>query len=64
LPTKIINKSTGIPRLAVNIKNNGYPKKVDIVPEYPAINLGIKSIIELNRAYCVAVNFIEVKEDK
>ena len=35
-----------------------------MAPEYPAINFGIKSISELKRAYCVAVNFIEVKPDK
>ena len=34
------------------------------VPAYPAINFGIKSINELNKAYCVAVNFKEVKLDK
>ena len=34
------------------------------LPAYPAINLGKNNIMELNKAYCVAVNLIEVKPDK
>ena len=33
-------------------------------PEYPAISFGIKSIIDENKAYCVAVNLIDVNPDR
>ena len=35
-----------------------------MLPAYPAINLGRNNIIELNRAYWVAVNLMEVREDR
>ena len=61
---QIIKNRTGKPKKAVNEKKYGYPIKSTQPPAYPAINFGIKSIIELNKAYCVAVNFIEVNPDK
>ena len=42
---------TGTPRIAVNRKKFGYPIISTQLPEYPAINFGKKSIIELNSAY-------------
>ena len=45
-------------------KKYGYPTTLTNNPEYPAINLGINNINELNNAYWVAVNLIEVIEDK
>ena len=46
------------------MKKFAYPIISTQLPEYPAINLGKKSIIELKRAYCVAVNLIDVSPDK
>ena len=59
----IIN-NTGIPRIAVSVKKLAYPIISTQLPEYPAINLGKKSIMELKSAYWVAVNLTEVNPDK
>tara|TARA_B100001287_G_C22601716_1_gene490746 strand:+ start:789 stop:1148 length:360 start_codon:yes stop_codon:yes gene_type:complete len=61
---QIIKKRTGIPISAVTKKKFGYPIISTHAPAYPAINFGKKSIIELNRAYWVAVNFSDVNPDK
>ena len=55
---------TGNPKRAVKEKKYGYPITSTQLPAYPAINLGKNNIMELNKAYCVAVNLIEVKPDK
>ena len=55
---------TGNPKRAVKEKKYGYPIISTQLPAYPAINLGKDNMIELNKAYCVAVNFIEVNPDK
>ena len=55
---------TGNPKRAVKEKKYGYPIISTQLPAYPAINLGKNNMMELNKAYCVAVNFIEVKPDK
>ena len=46
----IIN-NTVIPRIAVSVKKLAYPIISTQLPEYPAINLGKKSIMELKSAY-------------
>ena len=61
---QIIRNSTGIPNSAVITKKLSYPTRSTQLPAYPAINFGKNNIMEVKRAYCVAVNLIDVRPDK